>query len=75
MALQVWMWRGVAPVVDLAGYDVEAVDGSIGTVDEATSQAGENYLVVDTGLGSSASGYSCRPGSSFGSTRRRSDCS
>ena len=49
MALQVWMWRGVAPVVDLAGYDVEAVDGSIGTVDEATSQAGENYLVVDTG--------------------------
>jgi uncharacterized protein DUF2795 len=47
--MQVWAWRGVAPVVDLTGYGVEAVDGSIGTVDEATSHAGENYLVVDTG--------------------------
>ena len=48
-AIQVWAWRGVAPVVDLTGYDVEAVDGTIGTVDEATAQAGEHYLVVDTG--------------------------
>jgi Protein of unknown function (DUF2795) len=48
-ATQVWAWRGAAPVLDLTGYDVEALDGSIGTVDEATSTAGENYLVVDTG--------------------------
>ena len=48
-AIQVWAWRGVAPVVDLTGYDVEAVDGTIGTVDEVTAQAGEHYLVVDTG--------------------------
>ena len=47
--MQVWAWRGVTPVVDLTGYGVEAIDGSIGTVEEAMSRAGENYLVVDTG--------------------------
>lgn len=34
---------------DLVGYDVEATDGSIGKVDEATHDADRNYLVVDTG--------------------------
>jgi hypothetical protein len=29
---------------------VEAVDGSIGKVDEATNDVGESYLVVDTGV-------------------------
>lgn len=47
--LQVWVYRGVDTNVDLTGYDVEAVDGSIGTVEDATAQAGESYLVVDTG--------------------------
>jgi hypothetical protein len=45
----VWTYRRVDTDVDLTGYNVEAVDGLIGTVDEATAQAGESYLVVDTG--------------------------
>ena len=31
------------------GYDVEATDGSIGKIDEATYDAGASYVVVDTG--------------------------
>jgi hypothetical protein len=34
---------------DLAGYHVEALDGKIGKVDEATYDVGSAYLVVDTG--------------------------
>ncbi|MDY7084978.1 MAG: PRC-barrel domain-containing protein [Actinomycetota bacterium] len=34
---------------DLAGYDVEAVDGGIGKVDEATYDVGSACVVVDTG--------------------------
>jgi hypothetical protein len=34
---------------DLVGYGVEATDGSIGKVDEATHEAGTSYVVVDTG--------------------------
>jgi hypothetical protein len=37
-------WRG-----ELGGYDVEALDGEIGTVDEATYEIERSYLVVDTG--------------------------
>ena len=33
----------------LAGYDVDATDGRIGSVDEATYEIGGSYLVVDTG--------------------------
>jgi hypothetical protein len=35
--------------VDLAGFGVEAIDGSIGKVDEATYDVGASYVVVDTG--------------------------
>jgi hypothetical protein len=35
--------------VDLTGYKVEARDGSIGKVDEATYEAGGSFVVVDTG--------------------------
>ena len=35
---------------DLTGYDVEAVDGSIGKIDEASNDAGASYVVVDTGF-------------------------
>jgi hypothetical protein len=35
---------------DLAGYDVEASDGHIGKVDEATYEAGWSSVVVDTGF-------------------------
>lgn len=33
----------------LVGYAVEALDGSIGKIDEATGEAGASYVVVDTG--------------------------
>jgi hypothetical protein len=36
--------------LDLAGYDVEAVDGHIGKVDEATYDVGASWVVVDTGF-------------------------
>jgi hypothetical protein len=35
--------------VDLVGFDIEATDGSIGTIDEATHDVGSSYVVVDTG--------------------------
>ena len=35
---------------DLVGYDVEATDGSIGSIDEASNEAAGSYLVVDTGF-------------------------
>ena len=35
--------------VDLTGFEVEALDGSIGKVDEATYEMGRGYLVIDTG--------------------------
>jgi len=35
--------------VDLTGYSVEALDGGIGKVDEATYEASSSYIVVDTG--------------------------
>ncbi|WP_440073956.1 PRC-barrel domain containing protein [Streptosporangium sp. OZ121] len=35
--------------LDVAGYHVEATDGKIGSIDEATYEVGESYLVVDTG--------------------------
>ncbi len=35
--------------IDLTGYSVEATDGGIGKVDEATYEVGGSYLVVDTG--------------------------
>jgi hypothetical protein len=34
---------------DLTGYSVEAVDGSIGKVDEASNEVGVGFIVVDTG--------------------------
>jgi hypothetical protein len=35
--------------LDLTGYSVEAMDGSIGKVDEATYETTRSYIVVDTG--------------------------
>jgi hypothetical protein len=35
--------------LDLSGFDVEAVDGGIGKVDEATHETAASYIVVDTG--------------------------
>ena len=35
--------------VDLTGFEVEATDGKIGKIDEATYEVGGSYVVVDTG--------------------------
>lgn len=35
--------------VDLTGFSVEATDGGIGKIDEATYQTSKSYIVVDTG--------------------------
>ena len=52
----IWTYReqgaSVADVgrpMDLAGYSVEALDGGIGKVDDATYDVGSSYIVVDTG--------------------------
>ncbi len=34
---------------DLVGFSVEAIDGGIGKVDEASNDVGASYIVVDTG--------------------------
>jgi hypothetical protein len=34
---------------DLSGFSVEAVDGGIGKIDEATNEVGGSYVIVDTG--------------------------
>jgi hypothetical protein len=56
MHSDVWTYREssslgatIDPTVDLTGYEVEATDGTIGKVDEATYDTGRSYVVVDTG--------------------------
>lgn len=34
----------------IVGYDVEALDGRIGTIDEASNEADRSHVVVDTGF-------------------------
>ena len=34
---------------DLSGFGVEALDGSIGKIDEATDEVGGSFIIVDTG--------------------------
>jgi hypothetical protein len=58
----IWVWEiesiHVAAVdpqspierVDVTGFEVEASDGHVGTVDEATYESGRGRLVVDTGF-------------------------
>ena len=49
-SMDVWTYRQPTwTQTDLTGFDVEAMDGSIGKVDEATSATDTSYLVVDTG--------------------------
>ncbi|MDJ0385971.1 PRC-barrel domain-containing protein [Streptomyces sp. G-G2] len=38
-----------SPGTRLTGFKVEATDGHIGKVDEATEEVGSAYIVVDTG--------------------------
>jgi hypothetical protein len=46
---ELWTFEIVEPV-DVSGFDVEASDGHIGTIDEATYDPGTACLVVDTGF-------------------------
>ena len=39
----------MAQKVDLTDFEVEATDGKIGKIDEATYEVGGSYVVVDTG--------------------------
>ena len=46
----IWTYRESSWVdTDLTGYKVDAVDGSIGKIDEASNKVGSSYIVVDTG--------------------------
>src|SRR5436190_23064406 len=49
---QIWVYREperVSPSQPITGYGVEAADGSIGKIDEATYDVGSSYIVIDTG--------------------------
>jgi hypothetical protein len=46
----IWTYRDQSwSTTDLSGFDVEAIDGGIGSVDDATAEIGGSYIVVDTG--------------------------
>jgi hypothetical protein len=52
--VELWTFSITKPGVDvtnldLTGFNVEASDGGIGKVDEATYEAGGSFVVVDTG--------------------------
>jgi hypothetical protein len=46
-----WTYRDYARLgnADISGFKVEAIDGEIGAIDEATWEVGSSYVVVDTG--------------------------
>ncbi len=47
---EIWMYREPTwTLTDLTGFSVEASDGGIGKIDEASHETGAGYLVVDTG--------------------------
>ena len=46
----VWVYRQTRWLQsDLSGFSVEAIDGSIGKVDEASNEIAASFIVVDTG--------------------------
>lgn len=51
MYTDLWTYREavVAPTDTIIGFAVEASDGEIGHIDEATNEAGAGHIVVDTG--------------------------
>jgi hypothetical protein len=48
-ATDIWTFRETLAGVDLTGYGVEAAEGGIGKIDEASHEVGAGYIVVDTG--------------------------
>ena len=64
--LEMWNYRmlrtrEVRTPVDITGFGVEAIDGSIGKVDEASYETDSSLIVVDTGPGSSGRRSCSRP--------------
>ena len=49
MDTNVWTYSRDTEPMDVKGFKVEATDGDIGKVDEATYEVGSSYIVVDTG--------------------------
>jgi hypothetical protein len=48
--VDIWTYRETAwSTENLIGFKVEAIDGGIGKIDEASNDVGASYLVVDTG--------------------------
>ena len=50
MAVEMWTYR-IEEIEDLdvTGFEVEATDGEVGEVTEASNELGASWLVVDTG--------------------------
>ena len=50
METELWTYRGdLEEVTNLEGFEVVALDGDIGKIDDATYDVGSSYIVVDTG--------------------------
>ena len=48
--MEIWTYSAPGTVgADLIGFSVEATDGGIGKIDEATDETGRSSIVVDTG--------------------------
>jgi hypothetical protein len=48
--MEIWtLTVATPPNIDLTGFEVEATDGKIGKVDEATQEASGSFIVIDTG--------------------------
>jgi hypothetical protein len=46
---ELWTYPDSVGRLDVTGYDVEALDGDVGTVDETGLEVGNGSLVIDTG--------------------------
>jgi hypothetical protein len=46
---ELWAYPDSVGRLDVTGYDVEALDGEIGTVDETSLEVDAGYLLIDTG--------------------------
>jgi hypothetical protein len=47
---EMWSFREAEATPQVTGFDVDATDGHIGKVDEASYELGSSCLVVDTGF-------------------------
>ena len=48
--VEMWTYTvDTPPNIDLTGFNVEATDGEIGKVDEATNEVGGSFVILDTG--------------------------